>query len=120
MSYRDDPINFYIVVNKGAGMEKGKIAAHVGHATQKWVEHVIKRDTPWLNKIYEEWDNEGSAKITLVATQEQFDELKKRNPFCIIKDAGHTQVAPGTETVLAFIPMRKSKQIDQLKELKLF
>ncbi len=125
MTNRDNPISFYIVVNKDLEMSKGKVAAQVGHAVQYLCEEYVTalnlgmkcRD---FKELYDEWALAGSGKIVLSATRDQFTKLKALKPLCIIKDAGHTQVNKGTETVLAFAPMRKSEQLDALKELKLY
>ena len=125
MNTNNNPINFYIVVNIDCGIEKGKVHAHVGHATQALCEYYYSTlvNSPGefkkLIKLYKEWTDTGSAKIVLKASQFDFNLLKKEKPLCVIKDAGHTQINPGTETVLAFFPMYKYNGSVILQSLKL-
>lgn len=119
MAQIDDPIILYLVVNKDLEMGKGKVAAQVGHAVQAVCEHYL--DGP-INSIkeYRRWSRNGSTKIVLSATTKEFNNLKKFIPITTIRDAGHTQVDPGTETVMAFTFFKKSQQPEYLSTLKLY
>ena len=116
-------LRMYVLVNKGARMKPGKIAAQVGHAVQMVTEYMV-RNCP-CEWIY--YKNYGMhPKIILKATEEEMEEIatryKRRNArvWCVsVRDAGRTQVAPNTLTALAFCPLMDEEKPDELKLLKL-
>jgi len=60
-------------------------------------------------------------KATLVADDKEWEKLKEQLWCFVVKDAGLTEVDPGTETVMALWPMRKSevpKLVKRLQTLK--
>ena len=134
MTAPNEQIVMYIVVRSSLGMSGGKIAAQVGHAVEKLMlryftvqvlsakgfalnedENInIKLTTQWIEKS-------GSNKIILSANEDQWSSLKeeynKKN--FVVKDAGKTEVEPGSETVMAFWPQFKMKISGKLRELPL-
>ena len=88
-------------------MGKGKIAAQVGHATLGIYKKNLreKRDD-----ILEKWANSGEAKIVVkVKTEREMLQLQRKAeemkmPTHMVCDAGHTQVAAGSNTVLVIGP----------------
>ena len=110
----------YLVVNADLGMGKGKIAAQVGHVVQLLTEKMLTEEMPsekmlgemssssgWL-LVYDEWKRHGIKKIVLKATEKQLLELIADHPDCVyIRDAGLTQIAPGSLTVVGFPPQLK-------------
>ena len=97
-------------------MGTGKIAAQVAHAgvgnnivTLGLFRYRLK-GKPYYKKALKAWDEFGSKKIVLRA--KNFDELEEIHKKCklkgipslLISDAGHTQVDPGTVTVLGIGP----------------
>lgn len=94
-----------ICVRHDLGMTAGKIAAQVGHA----VHHAIT-EAKWRD--FQAWDSIGAKKVSLkVDSEEELREIKKEARkrginANDIQDAGHTEVAPGTTTVLAVGPAR--------------
>lgn len=106
-----------IVVNNDLKMGKGKIAAQVGHAISAMYQRVISGA-----KVHHlgRWLQTGEGKIVLKASQEEFNALLETNsPDIIVKDAGHTQVDPGSITVIAYFPRHSSQKDEQLDRLKL-
>ncbi|CAK0910266.1 unnamed protein product, partial [Prorocentrum cordatum] len=101
-----------ICVRGDIGMSIGKTAAQVGHAVHSAVRHSAWRDL-------QAWEACGSKKVTLrVDSQEQLLEIRRaaRGAGLIaesIRDAGHTELEPGTMTVLAVGPAQDA-QIDAL------
>lgn len=107
-----------IVVRSDLKLGKGKIASHVAHAS---ISAIINSSTAeFLNgrlcnsiivdETTIEWLKDGQAKITCKVDSEQDllslkDAAEKANiKFCLIKDAGHTQIDPGTYTAIAIGP----------------
>lgn len=108
----------YILVNSDLKMGVGKKCSQCGHAVQAVTEAMCSDKRDLLRKFKEY----GQAKITLKATEEQMMELIKTYPDRIkyVLDAGHTQVAPGSLTALAFFPMLDNESKPAiLNELKL-
>ncbi len=95
-----------ILVRTDLGMGKGKIAAQVAHASLGSC-FQMSEEYPELCK---RWVEGGSKKVVLkVDSLEELLEIKKKLdhdgiPNVIIRDAGHTQVSPGTITCLGIGP----------------
>jgi len=97
-----------IVVRKDLGMSKGKTAAQVSHAS---VECMLRSH----KDIVDAWRASGMKKVILKV--ENLDELRKVNTeaedlglsTAFIKDAGHTEVEPGTITCLGIGPDDEEK-----------
>ncbi|HUR69021.1 MAG TPA: peptidyl-tRNA hydrolase Pth2 [Candidatus Thermoplasmatota archaeon] len=97
-----------IVARKDLKLSAGKLAAQVGHAA---VDCALKakRHQP---DAFEAWYNEGQKKVVVKADDERslFDiklaAEKAGLTTSLIADAGHTELAPGTITVLGVGPGR--------------
>ncbi len=107
----------YIVVNNSLKMSAGKVAAQVGHGIGELYEYHYENANKTEKKNFQTWKQDAKTKIVLSANFEEFKELKKYNSV-LIRDAGFTEVEPGSETVMVFLPMRKSEQLKELKKLK--
>ncbi|NIO21419.1 MAG: peptidyl-tRNA hydrolase [Candidatus Aenigmarchaeota archaeon] len=107
-----------IVVRKDLKMDKGKIAAQVAHASLE----AYKRADENIRKL---WEEEGSKKVVLRAeTLKELMALKERVkkkgiPYAVIRDAGRTQLEPGTVTSLGIGPAEEESIDDVTKDLKL-
>ena len=94
-----------IVARADVGMGEGKLAAQVAHASLSAYEDADRRART-------AWKGEGQKKIVLKASGErEIFELADRAereglPHAVIRDAGHTQLEPGTVTALAVGPGR--------------
>ena len=92
-----------IVARADIGMGEGKLAAQVAHASLSAYEDTGR-------KARTAWKGEGQKKVVLKATGEAelFDLADRAEreglPNAIIRDAGHTQLEPGTVTALAVGP----------------
>lgn len=92
-----------IVARADLGMGQGKLAAQVAHASLQAYEDAS-------SKSQHEWKGGGQKKIVLKGESErQLFELADRAereglPHAIVRDAGHTQLEPGTVTALAVGP----------------
>ncbi|GAA5846013.1 hypothetical protein JCM3766R1_001337 [Sporobolomyces carnicolor] len=102
----DEPCKLVLVVRTDLNMNKGKIAAQCGHATLACYKS-LNRSNP---KLINHWERTGQAKIAVKCDSE--DELlvlqatAKSLGICArsIQDAGRTQVAAGSTTVLGIGP----------------
>ncbi|GAB7094326.1 peptidyl-tRNA hydrolase Pth2 [Halolamina litorea] len=92
-----------IVARTDIGMGTGKLAAQVAHASLSAYEDTDERTR-------KAWKGEGQKKVVLKASGEnQLFELadraeRKGLPNAVIRDAGHTQLDPGTATAVAIGP----------------
>lgn len=92
-----------IVARSDLGMGNGKLAAQVAHASLQAYERAEAN-------ARREWKGSGQKKIVLRADGEQrlfelADAAEREGaPHAIVRDAGHTQVEPGTVTALAVGP----------------
>lgn len=95
-----------IVVRTDLKMGKGKVAAQVAHASLSAAEAAREKRPKW----YEEWKDQGQAKIVLkVGSETELRELLKAAksrglPASLIEDRGLTQVEPGSVTCLGVGP----------------
>lgn len=134
-----ESVKMVLVVRKDLKMGSGKIAAQCAHAAVAVVEELIELqrrkvdypDTPldpvsqsWL-QWYDAWHASGSSKVAVqcpdeAAMLELAKHAKRVNlPYYVIRDAGRTQVAPGSKTVVAIGPGPKSLVDEVTGQLKL-
>ncbi|KAI8984679.1 peptidyl-tRNA hydrolase PTH2-domain-containing protein [Mycotypha africana] len=108
-----DNFKLTLVVRTDLGMTKGKIAAQCGHATLACYK-AAKRVNPMLLR---NWEMSGQAKVALKCDSEekllemQAVALSLGLPAQTIQDAGRTQIAPGSRTVLGVGPGNKTDHI---------
>ena len=95
-----------IVVRVDLGMSTGKMIAQACHAAVGASEMAKKEH----HKAWRNWRDEGAKKVALEAESlEELEELAEKADeldvtYLLIHDAGHTEVAPGTTTVLGLGP----------------
>jgi PTH2 family peptidyl-tRNA hydrolase len=112
---KDAPFKMILVVNMELKMGKGKIAAQCGHATMG----AYKISRKYCRSALSGWERYGTAKVVVKAEQEQelYDILQTAKALgvvaYIVEDAGRTQIAAGSRTVLALGPA-PAVLIDQL------
>ncbi len=94
-----------IVARADLGMGEGKLAAQVAHASLMAYEDADRGAAS-------EWKGSGQKKVVLQADGEsQLFELADKAereglPHAVVRDAGHTQLEPGTASALAVGPAR--------------
>jgi len=135
----NDPIVLYIVVRSELNMSAGKIGAQIGHVMQylfmryfkaivfdsskKYHDlHLISEAEIAHAKILTQWaSNSASTKIVLGADNKEWASLKEEfgKELFVVKDAGHTQVEPGSETAMCRWPHLKSETPRSIKRLSL-
>ena len=101
-----------IVVRKDLGMDKGKIAAQVAHASLE----AYKKTDENTRRL---WEKEGSKKVVLKVEglRELIDIKEKvremRMPYALIRDAGRTQLESGSVTCLGIGPA-EDESVDKI------
>ena len=114
-------IKLVCVVNQSLKMGKGKLAAQVGHAS---VEAFLQAGATHPSHV-EAWLATGQKKICLkVPDENHFKSLQAaaknaQIPCHVVQDAGHTQIAKGSKTVLALGPYDEAALDTITGELKL-
>jgi PTH2 family peptidyl-tRNA hydrolase len=94
-----------IVVRTDLKWGKGKLAAHVAHAS-------LGATLISPSEVVKDWNAEGSKKVVLkISGEKQLKELEKISkkeeiPTFLVRDAGKTQLKSGTITALAIGPAR--------------
>ena len=107
-----------IVVRKDLKMDKGKIAAQVAHASLEAYKKADPKDVVG-------WEAEGVKKVIVgVKDLKEFVKIKDKVkeaklPYSVIRDAGRTQVRPGTMTAMGIGPAKEEKIDRVTKDLKL-
>jgi len=104
----------YIVARKDLKMSAGKLAAQVGHGVQDALE--ICQGSPVDNLVdlhwFMSWVTGSRTKIVLAAgSLAEIETLHSTigEDYCrLVEDEGRTEIAP-TKTVLALVPMPKSR-----------
>ena len=92
-----------IVARADLGMGQGKLAAQVAHASLSAYEDASDRTR-------KKWKGSGQKKVVLKASGEAAlfelaDAAESAGlPHAVVRDAGHTQLEPGTVTALAVGP----------------
>jgi len=100
------PSKMVLVVRDDLKMGKGKIASQCSHATLI----AYKRGLQASPKIVQAWEDLGQPKVVLKAPNiEEIERLIKVSKdegvlTSVVRDAGKTQVNPGSVTVLAVGP----------------
>nr|XP_043898917.1 peptidyl-tRNA hydrolase 2, mitochondrial [Solea senegalensis]XP_043898918.1 peptidyl-tRNA hydrolase 2, mitochondrial [Solea senegalensis] len=95
-----------LVVRNDLKMGKGKVAAQCSHAAVSAYKQVQRRKPDLLKQ----WEYCGQPKVVLKAPDEDtlIDLLSRAKeiglPVSLIQDAGRTQIAPGSRTVLGIGP----------------
>lgn len=119
---QENPFVMYFIIKKSLEMSPGKISIQVGHAAQMmvfWYDELKLQDQIILNlEDFNTWKKESFRKVSLVANDKEFEKIKNELYCVVVKDAGLTQVKPGSETVLAIWPMRKNDRPKLLKRLQ--
>lgn len=95
-----------LVVRNDLKMGKGKVAAQCSHAAVSAYKQVQRRNP----ELLKQWEYCGQPKVVVKAPDEDtlIDLLGQARevglPISLIQDAGRTQIAPGSRTVLGIGP----------------
>lgn len=101
------PLKQAIIIDEDLNLSKGKMAAQTAHAS---LGAYRKASTDSKNK----WERLGEKKVILALGDNNIADLHRqaeRNkiPAHIVKDAGKTEIKPGTVTALGLGPAEESK-----------
>ncbi|XP_069499334.1 probable peptidyl-tRNA hydrolase 2 [Ambystoma mexicanum] len=115
----DEDQNYYkmvFVVNMELSMGVGKIAAQVGHAAVGLYQ--LMQEEAKHREIVCRWDENGAKKVVLQGSgtthlmELQAMALSLGLPTYIVQDAGRTQIAAGSHTVLSI--MGEEEMVDKV------
>jgi peptidyl-tRNA hydrolase len=128
---KEDPIVLYLIVRESLNMSAGKACAQVGHAVQNIMMHyfaaqVLKakvKDTtlPTVEldhiTITTAWLGQDARKVVLKASEKEWAALllELGTNCVVVKDNGLTEIAAGSQTVIAIWPNYKSKRSNIVK-----
>ena len=102
----DSPFKLLLCVNMSLKMDKGKMAAQCGHATLG----SYRIAAAYCPSAVRWWQRTGQAKIAVkIDNEKSMEDLKEQARAIglvtyIVEDAGRTQIAAGSKTVLAIGP----------------
>ena len=126
-----DELYMYFVVNRDLEMGCGKIGAQCAHAVQlalleeKRLRKIKDKSATETNILLrmEYWCdrrlNAGFNKIVLGADKKEWLYIKEVYNPITVADAGRTEVAPGSETVMILWPMFKNERCKTLSRMRL-
>jgi peptidyl-tRNA hydrolase len=98
-------------------MSSGKIAAQAAHAATMMTLHCLLND-PGSHETFQAWLTRGQKKIVLRGKEAELNRLVDAGHLSI-RDAGHTEVAAGSLTVVVLPPMPKAEAQQLVGTLKL-
>ena len=102
---RHAPYKMVLCVNTDLKMGKGKIAAQCGHAALGAYKSACRKCPTAVRT----WERTGCAKIAVKITQDDMSNVaalarSRGIPLYLVEDAGRTQIAAGSRTVLGLGP----------------
>ncbi|XP_059275018.1 uncharacterized protein LOC132635820 isoform X2 [Lycium barbarum] len=109
-SKADEDLKMVLVVRQDLKMAQGKVASQCAHAATGMYADLMQSDRYLLRQ----WEQCGQPKIVVTCkNQQEMNKLKEAAeniglPTFVVADAGRTQVASGSRTVLAVGPGSKS------------
>lgn len=98
---KEEPMKMILLIRNDLQMSKGKVAAQCAHAAVSAVQTAGRK----AHQCLQQWEQDGQAKVTLKVDSEAelLDLIKQARQAGLvaesIKDAGRTQLIPGTRTV---------------------
>ena len=112
-----------MVIRESLNLSPGKIGAQCGHVMYRMLMRQFWEWGEKTQKLWDAWEAEMEQRpiVVLGANESEWESLKKLDlPGDIQVDAGLTEVAPRTETVMAFAPIWKSDRPPLLRRLRLY
>ena len=113
LKLNDSTSTMVLVVRSDLKLSAGKIVAQTGHAAVEVALKAKRNESDLLTR----WRSEGARKIALKTPDE--NSLKRLYGEAtdaglvtyLVKDAGHTEIPPGTLTVVGILGPRRSVDI---------
>lgn len=120
-----DELVMYFVARTDLAMGAGKLGAQCGHGAQLAIREAERQAETAAS--LKEWEGADYTKIVLaIKGEEALKRLHKDLaelgiPSCIVKDLGRTEIAADSLTLLATVPILKSRaKTTPLKRLRLY
>ena len=110
-----DDLKMVFLVRQDLKMGAGKIAAQVAHAAIGLYDDILEEENIYQKNALNSWFNLGQKKVVLKVNDlntmlEVVKKCKKAKlQYCLISDAGHTQIPQGSVTVLGIGPDSSDK-----------
>ena len=108
----DAPVMVF-VLNGDVPMRVGKMAAQIGHAVLLGAIAFGQREA----EAFGRWEEAGMPCAVLRASGEGWAALQREEHCAIVRDAGLTEVAHGSETFLALVPKREREWSARVRAL---
>ena len=110
-----DELTMVLVTRQDLQLSKGKLAAQCAHASAECVLSAKKSNPRSLDRYLRGGARKIVCKVPdLVSLKEVHSRAKKSGLVChMVTDAGHTEIPPGTETVVGIGPGPRDK-IDKI------
>ena len=102
-----------LIVRSDLKLSSGKVVAQTGHAAVEVALIAKRKEADLLAR----WRSEGARKIALKVPDEEslrylYEKAKNSGLVTyLVKDAGHTEIPPGTFTVVGILGPRRSVDI---------
>lgn len=113
-------LKMWIVVRSDLDMSTGKACAQAGHAVGRL--HLIANDRD--PEKFSAYISDAAAKITVRADSEHMllrverEAVAANLPACLVRDAGRSELPPGTATACAFGPAYHEELPSFLRRLR--
>lgn len=122
----ENPLVVYLIVRESLGMSAGKIGGQCGHAIQYLMQEFYSINNHnwnamnWFIIRMNKWiESKTHTKIVLKASDKEFEKIKEEYNPIIVVDAGKTEIAANSETVIVLYPMFRSERTKTLQRLQL-
>jgi len=130
---QEDPIVMYLIVRESLGMSIGKTAAQCAHASQMLLLECqeqegqqscfsdMPNESKEMVKIFKKWLDTSYRKVVLKSDEKEWSKVKddlSKSQYIIVTDAGLTELAANTDTVIGVFPMYKSQVPKVIKKLQ--
>ncbi|HJM18159.1 MAG TPA: peptidyl-tRNA hydrolase Pth2 [Candidatus Thalassarchaeaceae archaeon] len=118
---RTEELTMVLVTRNDLHLSKGKLAAQCSHAAAECILTARRSIPRELDRYMRDGARKVVCKVEDVVSLKKIYTLAKRSDLVcfLVKDAGHTEIPPGTETVVGIGPGPR-KEIDKITgDLKL-
>lgn len=109
----DDVPAMLYALRPGVMKTAGKAIAQAGHAALMAVAELGSE----RRASFDAWYAAGAPGEAVLASDEQWEELKRDPGSVVVRDGGLTQVEPGTETVIALAPAPRRERSEPGRSL---
>ena len=114
--YTKNDIIMNIIINASLHMSLGKLCGQIGHIVHTITDEIIKKHITYTEQYdrYIQWKDSG-CKINIFTLSEKYmnDFIKiNYSEMRYIKDAGKTQIASGSLTIIGFFPNSNKNIMD--------